>query len=163
MGYFEYVCQLCGVSFAISRLRRVDEPEQAAWAYHGDDFVEATEDFPICVEESGCTMFSHDDRVEEHVAGPGCVCQEGYSGHQISLAEMKGCRTVQCLVRKTSGWMPEDGDQDFEAEGDYFLTGVGDGSSGQHELRNIEPARHGVNIIPVLNAVCSLPYCSAMR
>ena len=110
MGYFEYVCQLCGVSFAIARLRRADEPEQAAWAYNGVDFVSTSEDFPICVEGSGCTMPSHDDRAREHVAGPGCVCQEGYSGHQISLAEVKGCRTVQCLVRKDPGWMPEDGD-----------------------------------------------------
>ena len=159
MGYFEYVCQLCGVSFAIARLRRADEPEQAAWAYYGDDFVKTTEDRPICVEGSGCTALSHDDSFEEHVAGPGCICQEGYSGHQISLAEMKGSRTVQCLVRKTSGWMPEDGDQDFEAEGDYFLTGVGDGSSDQHELINFEPARHGVDSTFVLNTVCSLLYC----
>ena len=26
MGYFEYVCQLCGVSFAIGRIRRAEEP-----------------------------------------------------------------------------------------------------------------------------------------
>jgi hypothetical protein len=30
MGYFEYICQLCGVSFAIGRIRRPDEPVSTA-------------------------------------------------------------------------------------------------------------------------------------
>ena len=39
MGYVEIVCQLCGVSFAIGRLRRPDEPQEAAWDYTGSGFV----------------------------------------------------------------------------------------------------------------------------
>lgn len=35
MGYYETYCQLCGVSFAIARHRRADEPPSAAWDYTG--------------------------------------------------------------------------------------------------------------------------------
>jgi hypothetical protein len=35
MGYSEIYCQLCGVSFAIARIRTPQEPIEAAWAYHG--------------------------------------------------------------------------------------------------------------------------------
>jgi hypothetical protein len=33
MGYFEIVCQLCGVSFAIGRIRRADEPVSTAFQH----------------------------------------------------------------------------------------------------------------------------------
>lgn len=36
----------------------------------------------------------------EHIAGPGRLNQDGYSGHRITLEEMRGCITSQCLVRK---------------------------------------------------------------
>lgn len=152
MGYCETMCQLCGVTFAIARLRRADEPEQAAWIYYGSDFITAGDDCsPLCGEGSGCTISDNHDRAEEHLAGPGCVCDNGYSGHRISLAEMKGCRAVQCLVKKEPGWMPEDGDQDFEIEGDYFLTGIGDGSPDESALEDIQPVRHGVDSIIICN------------
>lgn len=100
MGYSEIHCQLCGVSFAIARLRRADEAKEAAWDYYGSNFISAEFD-GICGESSGCTVpDNEDDRVGEHVAGPGCVSESGYSGHRILVAEMKGCRVVQCLVRK---------------------------------------------------------------
>lgn len=106
MGYCETHCQLCGVSFAIARLRRADEPEEAAWDYAGYDFVDVHDDSDgICGEGSGCTIpDDEDNRVGEHVAGPGCVSESGYSGHRISVVEMKGCRAVQCLIKKDTNF-----------------------------------------------------------
>ena len=157
MGYFETMCQLCGVSFAIAHLRRADEPEEATWDYTGSDFVNA-DDEPnkLCGGRSGCTQpddGSHRD--VEHLAGPGCISESGYTGHRISLAEMKGCRAIQCLLKKDANyWTPESDDQDFEVEGDYFLTGVGDGSPDEAPLDNIQPARHGISHIIIMNMVC---------
>ena len=157
MGYCEIVCQLCGVSFAIARIRRVDEPEEAAWSYYGSDFVdiEGGCDGP-CGEDLGCSTKPDGPRKGEHIAGPGCVATAGYSGHRISLAEMKGCRAVQCLVKKDADWMPEDDDQDFEFEGAFFLTGFGDGSPDESPLEDINPVRHGVDNILTNNTVCFL-------
>ena len=89
--------------------------------------------------------------MKEHIAGPGCVSQHGYSGCRISLEEMKGCRAVQCLVKKDADWMPEEDDKDFEVEGSYFLTGIGDGSPYAAPLENINPVRHDVEDISITN------------
>lgn len=154
MGYCEIMCQLCGVSFAIARLRRADEDEEAAWDYWGFDYVHADEKFEgLCGEGSGCTTPGNDDRHGEHVAGPACVSESGYSGHRISLAEMEGCRAIQCLVKKDTNWIPESDDEDFEIDGDYFLTGVSDGSPDEAQLENIEPVSHGVSSININNMV----------
>lgn len=150
MGYCETMCQLCGVSFAIARLRRADEPESAAWDYTGSMVVDA-EYYGLCGDGSGCTMPGDEGR--EHIAGPNCVSENGYTGHRISVAEMKGCRAVQCLLKKDGNWVPEDDDQDFEVEGDYFLTGVGDGSPDEAPLEDIQPARHGVSSALIFNMV----------
>jgi hypothetical protein len=83
----------------------------------------------------------HPDR-KENIGGPGCVDCRGYSGHRISLAEMKGCRAIQCLLMKTIDWKPEPDDQDFELDGRVFLTGVGDGSPDMAPLEIISPVRH---------------------
>jgi hypothetical protein len=56
---------------------------------------------------------------------------------------MKGCRTLQCLLRKKIDWRPEPDDQDFESEGNYFLTGVGDGYIDFSHV-DLNPVRHGV-------------------
>ena len=155
MGYVETLCQLCGVSFAIARLRRADEPEEAAWSYYGSDFVDVDDQSDvICGEGSGCTVSDIEgNRAGEHLAGPGCVLGNGYTGHRVSLAEMKGCRAVQCLVKKDADWLPEDDDQDFELEGDYFLSGIGDGSPDEAPLEDIEPVRHGISSILIANTV----------
>ena len=155
MGYSETVCQLCGVSFAIARLRRADEPEDAAWCYYGYDFVTLDEEiFGLCGENSGCSINGEGARAGEHFAGPGCVSEHGYSGSRISLEKMKGCRAVQCLVLKSSYWTPEDYDKDFEVEGAHFLTGIGNGSPDGEPLWNIDPVRHGIDNILIGNQVC---------
>ena len=104
-------------------------------------------------EDSGCQHMSRpgtfgpeDERMGvEHVAGPGCNWGRGYSGYQISVEEMKGCRAVQCLLPKdTRDWQPEEDDHDFERESRFFLTGVGDGSATDGDESACTPVRHGV-------------------
>lgn len=166
MGYVETLCQLCRVSFAIARIRRKDEPEEAAWDYTGSGHVETvtyTQDSDSCGYESGCETLESGDREGEHIAGPGCVSTAGYSGHRISVEEMEGCRAVQALLEKGTGWKPEPDDQEFELEGDYFLTGIGDGSPDEAPLEDIKPARHGINEACISNfnfevyEVCPIP------
>ena len=152
MNEYHYkFCQLCGVKFAIARLRRADEPKEAGWDPTGFDYVEVCESDEddtgmsvLCHEGSGCTVSDRGgDRPGEHLAGHGCGSNRGYAGHRISLAEMKGCRVAQCLVKKDANWMPEDDDQDFELEGDYFLSGISD-SLPDCSARDIKYIRHGV-------------------
>ena len=156
MSPYQTVCQLCGVSFAIARLRRADEPEDAAWSYYGHDLFETVDGvFELCGGNSGCSTHGEGVRAREHIAGPGCVSESGYSGYRISLEEMKGCRAIQCLVLKHTSWWPEDDDEDFEVEGRHFLTGIGDGSPGSELLENIDPVRHDTANILVANLVCT--------
>jgi len=164
MGYCEIMCQLCGVSFAIARLRRADEPAEAAWDYTGSDYVDEAngrdtfDDY--CGDNTGCTLVERgptfrpeDDSGEEHIAGPGCASCRGYCGYRISLEEMKGCRAVQCLIKKEEDWQPEADDQDFELASDYFLSGIGDGSPDESPLEDIMPARHGVDEMLIDNCL----------
>jgi len=162
MGYCETVCQLCGVSFAIARLRRADEPTEAGWSYYGYGFVDVDGHGPEC-DATGCQnvpregvygpgyMGAHDSGTE-HLPTTGCVFDRGYNGHRISLEEMKGCRAVQSLLRKEATrflngqeWKAEPDDEDFELQSNYFLTGVGDGSPDESDLENLTPVRHGIN------------------
>ena len=141
------------MSFAIARLRREDEPESAAWDYMGTHYVEVeayTQPSDECGEDSGCEK-GFGIRDAEHIAGPGCIATGGYSDHRISMEEMKGCRAVQALMKKTPEWQPEHDDQDFELESGYFLTGVGDGSPDTAPLEPIQPARHGFDSVWISN------------
>ena len=90
----------------------------------------------------------------QHIADPGCASDDGYSGHRISIEEMKGCKAVQVLVKKGKAWEPEDDDQDFEIESELLLTGVGDGSPDDGPLKDIKPARHGINSTHIANVRC---------
>jgi len=89
MGYSEHICQLCGVSFAIARLRRADEPIEAAWDSSGVLLPQA-EDMESSDE---CSAIDG-----EHIAGIECISTQGYSGHRISVEEMK-VWTNWCLPR----------------------------------------------------------------
>jgi hypothetical protein len=80
----------------------------------------------------------------EHIAGPCCLDERGYKGHNISAEEMKGCTTYQCLAYRGPDWSPEPDDQEWEREGGYFLTGVGDRfPSRDIAFPNVYPPRHG--------------------
>lgn len=80
----------------------------------------------------------------EHLAGPQCNHASGYCGFNISAEEMRGCTTLQCLVKKTPEWESEPDDWEFEQSGEYYLSGL----SGQMPSRDIDgprmtPPRHG--------------------
>lgn len=84
----------------------------------------------------------------EHIAGPDCTSRVGYNGHRVSLEEMKGCRTFQCLLPKPSNWVPSNDDEEFEIEGDYFLSGLGiDMPSRDENYPLVFPVRHGAEEI----------------
>ncbi|KAK7417483.1 hypothetical protein QQX98_004603 [Neonectria punicea] len=83
----------------------------------------------------------------EHIAGPNCKgqswCGGGYNGNNISVEEMRGCNTLQCLVRKKRDWQPEDDDEDFEREGKFFLSGLSDYMpSRDMDSPTVFPSRH---------------------
>jgi hypothetical protein len=82
----------------------------------------------------------------EHIAGPGCKNLHGYKGHEISVEEMRGCQTSQCLVRKPRGWTydPLPDDEDFERNGEFFLSGLSDHMpSRDYASPVVTPERHG--------------------
>ena len=111
----------------------------------------------ICGEDSGCAeyerpgLFGGDEVGNQYVAGPGCVSRSGYSGYRISVEEMRGCRAVQCLMRKEEGWVEEEEYQDFEGESGYFLTGLGDGSPDETPLEDISPVGHAIADVWISN------------
>ncbi|KAF7590767.1 hypothetical protein BBP40_002383 [Aspergillus hancockii] len=83
----------------------------------------------------------------EHIPGPNCTSENAYSGRKISLQEMRGCRTVQCLIHKgsTERWMPDALEQDWELSGDYFLSGLCDGMPSRDMCHpRVYPAKGGV-------------------
>jgi hypothetical protein len=82
----------------------------------------------------------------EHIAGPDCYNLGGYSGHNIDADEMRGCQTLQCLVRKPDGYIfdPLPDDEDFENAGKFFLSGLSDHMpSRDYSNPRVVPARHG--------------------
>ncbi|OCK80677.1 hypothetical protein K432DRAFT_38253 [Lepidopterella palustris CBS 459.81] len=74
----------------------------------------------------------------EHLAGPNCIHARGHNGCKITAAQMKGCDTIQCLVRKPPNWTPEPDDQDWELTSNYFLSGL----SGHMPSRDICGSTH---------------------
>lgn len=83
----------------------------------------------------------------EHIAGPKCTEEYGYNGHNITFEEMNGCCNFQCLAHKGEDWESDDryepGDMDFEVEGEWFLTGMGDRfPSRDMDHPTVLPARH---------------------
>lgn len=84
----------------------------------------------------------------EHIAGPDCTIVAGYSGYRISLEEMKGCTSFQCLMEKRRDWQPIEDDEGFELESDFFLTGLGiDMPSRDENSPTVLPVRHGADLI----------------
>ena len=153
-SWYELVCQLCGVSFTTARLRRPDEPFEAGWACVGPGSFYFEKDPPrgdegrddSFKECSRCTFPERerwgDDRVmvAEHVAGPGCVSEEGYSGWRITVEEMEWCRQMVGLVPKGNDWKEEDDDEQWERENGHFLGGTRDGL--EERMGELDILRH---------------------
>jgi hypothetical protein len=81
----------------------------------------------------------------EHIAGPGCIHHHGYNGHNISVEEMMGSGTVQCLIRKFPNWKSDATDESWEVLSDYFLSGLGSYMQSRDGGGvNCLPIRHGI-------------------
>ncbi|KAK2810650.1 hypothetical protein FQN50_002690 [Emmonsiellopsis sp. PD_5] len=103
----------------------------------------------------------------EHIAGPACTAVNAYSGYNISVEDMKFCRTVQCLVLKDQS-EPKELDalaQDWEQSGEYFLSGLCDDMPSRDiGPPEVFPARGGVdqpwadNIIWDGDENCDVPF-----
>ena len=164
MGYSERYCQLCGVSFCIARIRSSEEPCEAGWNYYGSDHVEAS---TVCDASTGC----ENTDAGEHLAGPRCKSDLGYSAYRISLTEIKVCfiqRTnvpstladtaqgitqVQCLLWKNPAWVPEEDDEDFELASHCFLTAPSIEAPDEWDSGPLEKVRHGVSECSISNCV----------
>jgi hypothetical protein len=87
----------------------------------------------------------------EHIPGPSCEEARAYSGHAISLQEMRGCRTAQFLIHKSvpeQPWQPDSLHESWEMTEDYFLSGLADGMASRDESdQDVRPARGGVKIV----------------
>jgi hypothetical protein len=124
---------------------------RADWNYHAEDYwtwyeskVPNGRKRPPPDPVMGCPS-------GEHIAGPNCEDTQGYKGHSISLEEMRTCSAVQCLMEKKSqtrdwlsDWNPESDDEDFEAESDYFLSGLAHKCCSWEDDTNLAPERHDV-------------------
>jgi hypothetical protein len=96
--------------------------------------------------ESRLAYKMKDEAMIEHIAGPDCNNINAYSGHEISADEMRGCQTLQCLVRKPKGYIFDNlpDDEDFETTGEFFLSGLGDHMpSRDYNSPRVAPDRHG--------------------
>ena len=156
--YDETSCQLCGVRFAIGRIRRPDEPESAGWDPDKDRWVEP--DDKLCEAKTCGIAYRQsetDDDHPEHVAGPDCTDRRGHGGTRIGVAEMEGIGLVQCLLHKPADWKPEASDEDFEKESRFFLSGVGDGNRNDQTGFAVLPGpSHGQDAVwPGNLEVCS--------
>ena len=118
---------------------------------HGPSIEDSSQNQPHMAEADGIsdggdsesTDFSECQKLE-HLAGPRCEHAGGYCGFNISAEEMKGCTTLQCLVKKTPEWTAEPDDQEYEQSGGYYLSGL----CGQMPSRDMGgptmiPPRHG--------------------
>ena len=101
----------------------------------------------------------HKARCYEHIGGPGCQNRQAYLGAHISVEEMRGCHTVQCIVPKKEGWESRSDDVEFERDSQYVLTGVADRMPSSGSRLKFAPVRYGVDNIEaetnfVLETVC---------
>ncbi|KPM40538.1 hypothetical protein AK830_g6027 [Neonectria ditissima] len=97
----------------------------------------------------------------EHISGPGCTHLGGYHGDRISAEEMRGCTTVQCLVRKLGDWYPRSDDLRFERESKFHLTGLSDDIDGGGGVHGLSPIRNWVSHIIADNDVDHPQVCSS--
>lgn len=101
--------------------------------------------FPI----KSTTLSDYDPEELEHIPSRACTEANAYSGFAISLEEMKGCRTAQCLVHKSAIRDPSpriEFHEPWEASEDWFLSGLCDGiPSRDCDNPKVWPAQGGVD------------------
>jgi hypothetical protein len=62
----------------------------------------------------------------EHLAAPNCIDSRGYNGHRITAEEMRGCTTMQSLMRRMPGWGVDPHNLEFETQSHCVLSGITD-------------------------------------
>ncbi|KAF3389074.1 hypothetical protein F1880_003721, partial [Penicillium rolfsii] len=95
------------------------------------------------------TLSDYEPEQLEHIPSRTCTEARAYSGFAISLEEMNGCRTAQCLVHKSAiqdQSRPIEFLEPWEASEDWFLSGLCDGlpSRDCYNLK-VWPAQGGVD------------------
>lgn len=77
----------------MGRCRTQYEPQEAGWGLNIGLYYSGK----LCLKNKGgeCENISVDGGQDVHVAGPGCTYEGGYSGHRISVEEMKVCQNHQ--------------------------------------------------------------------
>jgi len=101
MGYNEVFCQLCTVSFNIARCKTEHEPQSASWGYTGGEYYSGNAWSSRCTPAksgSGCKTTFTGPNNEIHLAGSGCCYTGGYSGHRITVEEMKVDMDIQIFI-----------------------------------------------------------------
>ncbi|KAJ3544657.1 hypothetical protein NM208_g2939 [Fusarium decemcellulare] len=188
-------CHICGVGFNIYRTRTDKEPRSAAWGEDGRAFAwgfapydcpkegcfyvrrdpygdDSTAESEAGFSEPNIILFDdlqRGDRPEEweHISGPECDQNLAYNGHFISAEAMRGCTTLQCLVRKSEDWKPEPDDEAFEASGHFFLSGLSDHMPDKFDSGpTVFPERHSTGMLQAENWFrdpndaerCSMPF-----
>lgn len=104
--------------------------------------------------ESSDFIKEHEPENLEHIPSRTCTDTTAYSGFAISLEEMRGCRTVQCLVHKSEAersWEPNEIHEDWETSEDWFLSGLCDGRSADDDFSEVWPAQRGVSYVDANN------------
>ncbi|KAL2842925.1 hypothetical protein BJY01DRAFT_216253 [Aspergillus pseudoustus] len=92
----------------------------------------------------------------EHIPSSTCRQAQAYAGANISMIEMRGCRTAQFLVHKSSTkkgkWKPDGFNEDWELKEDWFLSGIADGMESRDcGYPTVWPARGGVAVVQTDN------------
>ncbi|KAM0170132.1 hypothetical protein ACHAPC_008177 [Botrytis cinerea] len=152
MAYSENVCQICAVSFNLARCRTKYEPPEAAWGVSTSMYyARGTTTCYDLSEESGCEKKARYGPLTEHIAGPNCVFGGGYSGHRISVAQMKDMRLSRYIIKKPENISEEEDAPDYEKCSDYFITDQSITTQDHWQPGDLPRYRYGVNTFLAMN------------
>lgn len=102
--------------------------------------------FPL---QSTTLSDGYDPEELEHIPSRTCTEANAYSGFAISLEEMRGCRTAQCLIHKSEiqgSSQHIDFSEPWEVSEDWFLSGLCDGMPSRDcDDPYVWPAQGGVD------------------
>ncbi|KAF7870596.1 hypothetical protein EAF04_004340 [Stromatinia cepivora] len=145
MDYYENCCQICGVSFNLARYRTKYEAAEAGWGYSNGLYYSG--DTSSCLEtdeEGRCEDITVNGVEDVHIAGLGCIFNGGYSGHRISVEEMKNMRLSRYIIKKPRNTPEEKDAADYEKCSDFFITDQTT-TTQNYEPGNLPRDRYGVD------------------
>ncbi|KAJ9618869.1 hypothetical protein H2203_008685 [Taxawa tesnikishii (nom. ined.)] len=115
-----------------------DDPQDEDYRHEIDESDEPYE------YESDDDLVESGPRDDDCTDGEETISETEALGHRISVEEMKGSRTMQCLSSKDERWIPCSDDEDFELQGSVFLSGLCDQvPAGDIGCPDVVPGRHG--------------------